>query len=91
MSKSKKGSDELPELKEADVARILMGTASEVCSAMGVTVKFDIQIVEPDKQPPEAMLKAIKRLTMFLSHVVERQGLTEEYIKQALADQSKGE
>lgn len=69
------------DLKDSDVARMLMGVASEVCqNALGVTVKYDIQIVDEKAKLPDSVVPALKRMTMVLSHVVERTGMTPEYI-----------
>lgn len=80
MSSEAPATPSLPELKDADLARILMGTASEVCQAIGVTVKFDLQVADASARSPEALIKAIKRLTMTLTHVVARENLSAEYI-----------
>ena len=81
----------IPELKDVDVARILMGTATEVCQAIGVTVKFDVQIVDANAKSPEALVKAIKRLTMVLTHTIARQNLSAEYIASMYQNQPKNE
>jgi len=78
------GSDnisELPALKDADVARMLMGCASEVCAGLGVTMRFDVQIADENAKDPVAVQNAIKRTLMVLSHIVVRTGLTRETIQ----------
>lgn len=91
MATNETGPASLPDLKDADIARILMGTASEVCQAIGVTVKFDVQIVDANAKAPDALVKAIKRLTMTLTHVVARENLTAEYIASMYQNQPKNE
>jgi hypothetical protein len=81
----------LPDLKDADLARILMGTASEVCQCLGVTAKFDLQIVDTNARTPDKLVKAIKRLTMTLTHVVARENLSAEYIASMYQNQPKNE
>lgn len=81
----------LPDLKDSDMARLLMGTASEVCQAIGVTVKFDLVIADPKDKTPEALVEAIKKVTMMLTHVVARENLSAEYIASRYQPQPKNE
>lgn len=81
----------LPDLKDADIARMLMGTAGSVCQAIGVTVKSDVQIADASAKTPAELVKAIKRLTMVLTHIVARENLTAEYVASMYQNQPKNE
>lgn len=75
--------NELFALKDAEVARTLMGTASEVCAALGVTVTFNVQIADESARDLDVIHKAIKDTIMVLSHIVVRSGLADRQTIQA--------
>jgi hypothetical protein len=84
--------NQLFDLSDADVARTLMGTVSEVCQALGVTVRCDVQIADSAAQNLDKVHQAIKDTIMVLSHIVVRSGLADrESIKAAYESSSQSE
>ena len=74
---------ELFGLSDADACRALMSAAGNVCLALGVTMRSDVQIVDANVRDLDGIHKAIKDTMMVLSHMVVRSGLADRETIQA--------
>jgi len=75
-------------LKDADVSRHLLTATGEVCQALGVTVKQDVQLYDANTRSPAALVVAIRRLTMVLTAIVNREQVPPAMLLAAFGKQS---